>query len=181
VYGVWRIINALIIIIIIIICDKLIHTLQHQIGINGTALSWFSSYLVGRSQSISVKGQLSDTAHLTCGVPQGSVLGPILFVLYMSSLANVIDEHHISHYSYADDTQLIDQFKPEHFAKSLTKITNCTKEINDWMTSQMLKLNDDKTEVLIGSRHQLLKLQCNQLTIADSQIDISKSLKNLGV
>ena len=92
------------------------------------------------------------------------------------------DSYDMIHHSYADDTQLIDQFKADSIADTLHKTAKCTKQIKAWMTQQMLKLNDDKTEVmLVGTNHQLNKIDCSHMTIGDSQVPISTSVKNLGV
>ena len=85
----------------------LLYRLHHVFGIQGTALSWFRSYLTNRFQMVSIKGTLSDPVELCYGVLQGSVLGPILFILYMQPLSHVILNHPVSHMLYADDTQYI--------------------------------------------------------------------------
>ena len=86
--------------------DKLLHRRQHVFGIQGTVLSQFRSYLTKRFQIDSTQGAHSDQTELCCGVPQGSVLGPILFIIYTHPLTSVILKHPVSHMLYADDTQL---------------------------------------------------------------------------
>ena len=85
--------------------DILLHRLQHVFGIQGTVLSWFRSYLTKRFQIVSTQGTHSDQIELCCGVPQGSVLGPIFLILYTQPLTSVILKHPVSHMLYADDTQ----------------------------------------------------------------------------
>ena len=89
-----------------------LHRLQFTFGINGKVLSWFSSYLSGRSQQIAINETLSTEFELQCGVPQGSCLGPLLFTLYYSNLFEIIKHHFPTVYCYADDTPVYISFCP---------------------------------------------------------------------
>ena len=97
-------------------------TVNHQIllsiladmGICDLALQWFRSYLEKRKQVVNLKGTRSDHKPLDCGIPQGSVLGPILFTIYSSSLGHLLREKDVGFHLYADDTQLYVSASPEH-------------------------------------------------------------------
>ena len=80
--------------------------LQHSFGISGPALSWFSSYLCNRTHAVTINSLQSEHTTLHYGVPQGSVLGPMLFILYTQPLFNLISKHAVSHHAFANDNQL---------------------------------------------------------------------------
>ena len=82
----------------------LLDRLENLYGISGTALSWFKSYLTGRTQMVTIDNNSSKPSILCFGVPQGSVLGPVLFILYTKPLSNLNEHHSISSQSFADDT-----------------------------------------------------------------------------
>ena len=88
-------------------------------GVTGKALNWFESYLTGRRQRIRIGDCLSSKADLKFGVPQGSVLGPLLFTLYTTPLSSMIFEHAIPHHLYADDSQLYVSFAAGDSAAAL--------------------------------------------------------------
>jgi len=88
------------------------------------------------------------TTNVSHGVPQGSVLGPILFTLAMLPFGNIIRKHSINFHCSADNTQLYLSMKPEE-SNQLTKIQACLKDIKTWMTCNFLMLNSDKTEVIL--------------------------------
>src|SRR6218665_28745 len=88
----------------------LLHRLSSWFGISGIALLWFKSYLASRSFSVKASNHTSQPLPLSCGVPQGSVLGPLLFILYTTPLSHLIETSSVDHHLYADDTQLFISF-----------------------------------------------------------------------
>jgi len=112
----------------------LTHRLSSSFGISGTALSWIKSYLTSRSFTVNVAGHTSNPQTLTCGVPQGSVLGPLLFILYTAPLSKLISSSSVDHHLYADDTQLFISFSPHSLQDALNHIRNTITQISGWMT-----------------------------------------------
>ena len=90
----------------------LLNILQQDVGVVGTALNWFDSFLSGRKKRILVGDKTSDDFNLNCGVPQGSCMGPISFTLYVSRLFNIISQHLLSVHGCVDDTQIYLSFRP---------------------------------------------------------------------
>ena len=126
----------------------------------------------------------SDTVTLNYSVPQGSVLGPQWFVIYTSSLRHIIHKHGLDHAVYADDSQLYWSFDPnqEDANKCVLRIEACVEDIRKWMKQNCLKLNDNKTEVmLIGSKPQLNKVIIPHMKIGDSTTALVSKVRNLGV
>ena len=152
-------------------------------GISGTALNWFLSYLTGRHQTITIANCFSAALSTSCGVPQGSVLGPLLFTLYTTPLSSVIQNHNLDHHLYADDTQIYISLATSDTNRSLNQLSDCLQEISLWMTDIKLKLNADKTEFLIIGTPK----QCGKLygfftsCILSQNITPAASAKNLGV
>ena len=125
-------------------------------GIKETVLEWIRSYLTGRTQKVSVGKVMSSPVALSFGVPQGSILGPILFTLYTSPLGSICTKHDINYHMYADDQQMYLSFKPSKARDKencIRRLEMCISEIREWMIVNKLKLNDDKTEFIVfGSR-----------------------------
>ena len=160
----------------------LLHRLEAYTGLSGSALKWMSSYLENRKQHVSVQGCNSESSDLKYGVPQGSVLGPILFTVYLIPLREIMLKHGIDYEIYADDNQLYIVFKPIHAIQAVHKMEACVEDIRKWMAINKLKFNDDKTEgLLIGSPQQLKKINIESLTVGSSQVHPTTSARNLGV
>ena len=143
-----------------------------MLGLEGTALEWFSSYLTGRYQRISVRGCQSEKFNVNCGVPQSSCLGPLLFTIYTRSLFDIIKNHLPDVHCYADDTQLY---------VSIAVTVRCVEEIRRWMIRNGLIMNNDKTEfLLIGTKQQLVKVSINHVKVGSANIVPTSHAKNLG-
>ena len=155
-----------------------------DLGVHGSAHSWFRSYLSGRKQSVYINGTKSAPHNLPFGVPQGSVLGPLLFTLYTIPLGEIARKYGLLYHIYADDTQLYIAFRPKDKASTsdiIIKIQNCFSEIKTWMSENLLKLNGDKTEFLIMTlkKHQH-NIEVEYLELDSVRIYPSKSVRNLG-
>ncbi len=160
--------------------DILIDRLQNYTGIQGQDLGWFRSYLSDRYHFVYLNGEASQLSTVKYGVPQGSVLGPLLFSLYMLPLGNINRKYGISFHWYADDTQLYISTRPDETSK-LSKLTECVKNVKDWMTNNFLLLNSDKTEILlIGPKNCTQNILDHNLKL-DGCTLTSSTVKNMGV
>ena len=142
--------------------QKLIGVLETRFGVTGTALQWFDSYLSSRNFRVNINGELSDIIALICGVPQGSLLGPVLFLLYIEELQDLARPYGLNIKLYADDSQLYVGLVPtDEDGWKVTKqtIESCLADIKRWMVRHWLKCNEDKTEfVLLGKSSSLEKM-----------------------
>ena len=163
--------------------DNLFMILERFVGISGSALQLIKSYFSGRTQRVVIDGILSEFANLVCGVPQGSVLGPMKFCLYLLPLCAILKKHNIGYHTYADHTQLYILFNSKEHFSSLTKLNNCIFDIRVWIViKNKLKINDSKTEFII-LRSPLLKTDLSgvSINVGDSQMSSSSKVSDLGV
>jgi hypothetical protein len=162
----------------------LLTKLKQQFGITGTVLDWFKSYLDGRSFTVTIDRCKSKRCFLRIGVPQGSILGPILLILYTKELETIVKKHGFNIHLYADDTQLYIEFNPlcQNMTNIEENLINCLKEVKDWMTSNRLKLNSDKTEILtVQTKHNssIRSFKAIELEPGEEAIETSKIVKSL--
>lgn len=156
----------------------LVSRLENHVGICGIALKWFTSYLADRSFAVKVGECMSTSAPLKCGVPQGSILAPLLFSLYLLPLGAIFRKHGVSFHLYADDTQIYLPLKKEN-GLDISPLLNCLADIKDWMALNFLKFNENKTEIMLfGSDGK----QGTTNSILGPLAEYSKpEVKNLGV
>ena len=160
----------------------LLARLEHSFGFHGTVLDWFTSYLSDRVQFVCVDNITSASSPLTFGVPQGSVLGPVLFSLYTQPLSDVIQSHHCSFHKFADDTEISKSTNPESLLSTQDSVQSCISDVLSWMNSNKLKLNPEKTEAMIsGSRHRLQQTPSSTMSVNGTSISYLPSVKYLGV
>ena len=130
--------------------DTLLSCLSSRFGFAGLALKWFRSYLRDHFQSVKIDSSLSNSFRSKFGVPQGSVLGPLLFSLYTTPPGQVIRKYTgVRYHFYADDTQLFIHLSPDHSLKSFDHLKSCLNDIQVWMSENKLKLYPDKTEFVV--------------------------------
>lgn len=165
--------------------QKAFDTVNHQIllhkletyGIRGVCLSWFSSYLNGRKQYVAVEDTNSYTSLVDIGVPQGSILGPLLFLVYINDFHNCLSSGVAQH--FADDTAIV--FNGLAIKKMKLMMSREISKIDDWLCANRLSLNAAKTEIILF-RPVNKRCQSNfNLKIKNTKIFLSNKVKYLGV
>ena len=160
--------------------DILTKRLETVFGVTGSALKWIESYVKDREQFVVAGDESSARTPCTFGVPQGSVLGPFLFSVYVSPIADVITSYGVQFHQYADDTQLYVAVKSD---SDIRRLEDCSVAVRDWFTQNGMQLNPDKSEVLLIAR----KANADKFAhgtgvrVVDSEIMFSVQLKSLGV
>jgi exonuclease III len=162
---------------------KLLDILKNEIGIEGTALKWFKSFLIGRTQKVKIGDEYSEILELLFGVAQGSVLGPPLFKIYIRSLYKYVEPTKFSIEGFADDHQLIKQFMICLQQKALGEdIQNLLSHIAVWMNEYFLCLNQGKTKILVIAPPSVQpEIIIRGVFIQNVCIRFVKTAKNLGI
>ena len=152
------------------------------IGLSQTVLAWFMSYLVGRKNSTKIRDVTSAPVIIQHGVPQGSVLGPLLFTIYLLPIADIFDRHQIRYHIYADDTQLYAECPPSNHADAQRKIDECVSDIRQWLDDNHLFLNEAKTEaILFRSSVVHSPSTLPSVYVCGSSISLSPTVRDIGI
>ena len=161
----------------------LLQRLEKSFGVTSSALDWLRSYLKGRHQCVAVQSATSTESPLAFGVPQGSVLGPKLYCMYTRAVGDIVRRHGLTHHIYADDTQAYIVIEPNTiWEDTATKIEACVMEIKQWMSENLLKLNDDKFEYIVFyPRHRPTQTADLSLSLGDTVFTPVSHVRNLGV
>jgi len=153
---------------VIIDHQELISRLRTSFGITGSVVSWLQSYLSNRTQSVRISHHSSTPTMCTIGVPQGSVLGPLLFAIYISPIAMISRSFQVCHQQYADDTQLLISLNPSDPSSDITNLTSCLYALQSWFCLNGMASNPDKSDViLLGTR------QCSRRYASLCSVDVA--------
>ena len=174
--------------------------LEQSLGITDKALAWLQSYISERYQKVAVGSAESVDSILTCGVPNGSVLGPTLYCMYTKPIGDIVARHGMQYHCYADDTQIYHTVeRDESIVAALKKVELCVAEVAEWLTKNRLKLNREKSEAIVFfpvkqrdslpadvyitvHGHQRDSLPADvYITVAGHRIQPSSCVRNLGV
>src|ERR1700733_3517559 len=160
----------------------LLKRLSLSFGITGSPLSWLTSYLSDRTYTVKLGTYRSSCRLALYGVPQGSVLGPLLYILFTADLGSLFTSLSLSSHSYADDVQCYQHCKPEQSADMVRRLMAATLSLSSWMSSNRLKLNPLKTQFIwFGTQAQLQKLDLPALSSAFPHLTFLTQVRNLGV
>ena len=149
-----------------------------KLGIKEINLKWIQNYLTNRSQCTLANGFLSTNKQITCGVPQGSVLGPLLFLVYVNDLGNALQGS--GHYLYADDTVI---FKSGiNVPDTVAELQNDLNGFGSWCRANKLSINTKKSNyVIYGTKQKSARIRHCLLTLQNDQLLKTPSYKYLGV
>ena len=128
--------------------DILLTRLHCSYGVSGAAHDWFRSYLTNRTRQVAFNSSVSDVALVSSRVPQGSVMGPILFLLYTYDIIKIITLYGFVCHAFADDIQILITNPPGLFKDEVNRYNECMMEIGHWMLGNSLKVNKCKTQLL---------------------------------
>ena len=159
---------------------KILMLKLQDVGMSPGALNWFSSYLSNRQQVVRINSALSGKLTVHSGVPQGSILGPILFSIYVNDLPTI--PQHCSSKVFVDDNKLYTSFPVQQCELAVTKVNEDLRKIRDWSFDNRLLLNASKTKlILFGSRQMIAKIPDFRLTLFGKELIPVPSAKDLGL
>ena len=153
--------------------------LNSLFGISDTQLKWFESYLINREQQCMVNGQISSPKNITCGIPQGSILGPLLFLLYINDMPKSLK--YVTPSMYADDTEI---YASSKHGDELVANLNCDLEnVRKWMVQNRLQIHPTKTKCMyIGSSYNIKNnISSNPILINNISVPRTENYTCLGV
>lgn len=161
----------------------LITRLQSTFGISGHALNWVNSYLSNRKQFVKIENVSSSTVACSSGVPQGSVLGPLLFTLYVSPIASLLSLIGVNQHQYADDTQLYIEISNSTLSSDTSRLESGLSLLSYWFSLNWLALNPEKSEaILFGTRQRSRSLVgVDSINVAGSTVHLTDHIKLLGI
>jgi len=162
--------------------EVLLQRLHITYGVNGVAHYWFRSYLTGRHQYVRIRASQSSTVLVRYGVPQKSVLGPILFLLYTANIAALVGSHGLHVHLYADDTQIHGSCSPLSTDQLQSSISACIDDVAGWMASNRLQLNASKTEIMwCSSVRRQSQQSTSQFRVCNDLVTPSTVVRDLGI
>jgi hypothetical protein len=182
--------NQLVTVLVLIDFSNAFNTVDHDIllallerlNVSSAAIDWFSDYLRGRQQAVRVDRKFSDWCELATGVPQGGILSPLLFSIFINFLT---PDFRCAHHLYADDLQLYEQSNVSNLSAAIDKLNVDLAHIQRWSEKFGLFVNPSKCQaIIIGSSHQVAKLDFNSIPhikFNGTSIPYSQKVKNLGV
>jgi len=161
----------------------LLERISQDFSIHGTTFNWLRSFVSDRKQYVAVGAEQSSSVNCTSGVPQGSVLGPLLFAMYISPVSNVIAAHSLRYHRYADDTQLYMAVRLSDDDDTFKPVSECVEDVSRWFLENGLLLNPEKMEaVLFGTKVQREKITTSSgIDVAGAVVPFSDNVKLLGV
>ena len=162
-------------------CDDhtiLLQRVQFCAGLTNSVLECISSFLSGWTQQIAYNGVLSSFQPALFGVPQGSVLGPLLYAMYTAELFPIVAQHQFRLHMYANDSQVFVSAPANDATTVVTRLSACIADINDWMKASRLRLNPSMTQVMwLGTSQQLAR----DVPLLSTMVTVVDSARNLGV
>jgi len=161
--------------------DILLQRLQIGLRMSDNVLGWIQSFLTNRMQQVSFNGQLSRSQSLLFGVPQGSVLVPLLYLLYTAELEQLILHHGLRIDQYADDSQVYISAPVSNVQAAVHIFVVCIHDINIWMRASRLQLNPTKTQVMwLGSDQQLKHVDISDISVLSTTVPVVEIARDLG-
>ena len=162
--------------------DILFRRLEDSYGITGDALEWVKSYFGNRYQAVCINGVLSEKHALPVGMPQGSYFGPFGYPKYSAPIAKLAQQNGVMYHQYADDTQLYVFCDAKNAEAQKSRLEQCIHDIKDWSASNLLKLNDSKTEFLVvGSAYAKSVPDIKSIQVGEVAVEAGESARNIGM
>lgn len=161
-----------------ILLDRLLGTY----GISGMAHNWFKSFVTGRTQFVKFRSFDSQSHAFPCGVPQGSVLGPIIFILYTQDIIPLVQNLGLNINVFADDIQVYGSCSPGDTSQLCVRLTSCISSVGSWLRSNRLLLNSNKTEFMwCSTRQRQRSVPSDPIVLDCHPIQPASSVRCLGV